>query len=234
MEIHKNIVITPKKYDFSHLDTHYEYFQIAYRFVNDYYKEDLDRIWNTDFNEITTKEFFREYTWCVYTSGFNARVVSKMFPALREVYEPLDGVFSDLKVSGINSIDIVNQALMICNNKRKVKAILDTAFIGGQEIKKSGWSIYKNTKLNSPDKLKELPFIGPITCFHLARNIGLLNFVKPDLHMNRLATRWHFENPVELCKSIQKEFNIPLGIVDLVLWYAASTFGTNEKSSSNR
>jgi thermostable 8-oxoguanine DNA glycosylase len=232
MELHKDIR-PPKKYDL-HLALDYmDYFRGALAFANEFYQEDVDRIRSTNFNTITPEEFFREYMWCVYTSGFNAKVVSRMFPILQDIYRPLDDVFAHCKIN-IDSVAMAHHALAICNNKRKVRAIINMAFKGGPEIKKSGWVIYKETKLSSPDKLKELPFIGPITCYHLARNIGLLNYIKPDLHLNRMAINWKFENPVELCKSIQKEFNLPLGIIDLVLWYAASTFGTNEKSNSIR
>jgi len=232
MELHKNIR-PPKKYDL-HLGLDYmDYFRGALAFVNEFYPEDLNRIMSTKFETLQPTDFFREYMWCVYTSGFNAKVVSRMFPILQDIYRPLDDVFANFKVN-IDSVAMAHHALAICNNKRKVKSIIDMAFKGGQEIKKSSWSIYRDTKLSSPDKLKELPFIGPITCYHLARNIGLLYYVKPDLHLNRMAINWKFEGPVELCRSIQKEFNLPLGIIDLVLWYSASTFGTNEKSTSIR
>lgn len=228
MELHKNIK-PPKKYDL-HLGLSYiDYFKESLLFVNEFYQDDVDRIRLTNFENLTPQEFFREMQWCVYTSGFNAKIVSKMFPALQEIYQPLYDVFSNFKVN-IDSVSIANDALIICNNKRKVKAIIDMAFKGGQEIKRFGWHTYKATKLNTPEKLKELPFVGPITCYHLARNIGLLEFIKPDLHLNRMAKNWKFENPVELCKTIQKDFNLPLGIIDLVLWYSASTFGSNEKN----
>jgi len=224
MEIHKTI--SSKKHNFIPTDTHLDFFRKALVFVNKFYQEDFDRIANTKFAELTPEEFFREYTWCVYTSGFNARVVSKMFPALQEIYSPLRDIFCKYESDNINIIDIVKRSLMICNNSRKVQSIVDMSFRSGAQIKKLSWGTYRDTKLNSPDKLKELPFIGPITCYHLARNIGLTHFVKPDVHMNRLAARWGFQNPVELCKSIQKEHDMPLGLIDLVLWYAASTFGS--------
>jgi hypothetical protein len=118
-------------------------------------------------------------------------------------------------------------AMAIFANKRKTKAVIDMAFIGGEEIHKLSWEVYRNTKLNSPDKLKELPFIGEITKFHLARNCGQLQFVKPDVHLEKAAKFWHFQSPMEMCETIKEKFDMPVGLIDLVLWYSFSTFGSN-------
>lgn len=224
MEIHKDIKLD-NKFHLSLTDNYLDFFSKALEFTKEYYSEDMNRISSTIFSEITPEHFFREYIWCVYTSGFNAKIVSKLFPALLEVYSPLEGVFARGKTD-VNAGDLRVQALAIVNNVRKVQSIIDTAFQGGSEIKTSGWVLYRDLKLSSPEKLEKLAYIGPITRYHLARNIGLLNHVKPDLHLVRMAKNWNFDNPISLCKSIQKEFDLPLGIIDLVLWYAASTFGT--------
>jgi hypothetical protein len=95
-----------------------------------------------------------------------------------------------------------------------------------------GWEEYKNQNLSSPDLLKKLPYIGRITCFHLARNIGLLENVKPDLHLVRLAKHWGYKDCLVMCQDVQKNHEetnrerLPLGIIDLAIWYSASTFST--------
>jgi hypothetical protein len=77
-----------------------------------------------------------------------------------------------------------------------------------------------------------LPYIGKVTAYHLGRNIGLLESVKPDLHLERMAKHWGEKSPETLVKGIQDKHTasvgeyIPAGLVDLCLWYAASTFGT--------
>jgi hypothetical protein len=223
MEIHK--AIKDDSFKLSLADSYQEYFSKALGFATKHYKEDMERISSTKFDEVSPEFFFREYCWVVCTSGFNAKIVSGFFPDLLRAVYPLLNVIEHNK-KDINTLDIAMQVSGLINNKRKIKAIIDCAYKIGESINESSWLIYRDTKLDSPDKLEELPFIGPITRYHLARNIGLLNFVKPDLHLVRMAANWKFENPIELCKAIQKEFNLPLGIIDLVLWYAASTFGT--------
>jgi hypothetical protein len=93
-------------------------------------------------------------------------------------------------------------------------------------FEKDGWEKFKKDNLSTPKMLQELPYIGPITCYHLARNIGLLDCVKPDLHLIRLAEHWGFPDCVSMCKTMGEGSGLPLGLVDLAVWYSCSTFGT--------
>jgi len=82
------------------------------------------------------------------------------------------------------------------------------------------------TLLAAEDKLaylESLPWVGPATKYHLARNLGI-EVVKPDRHLVRLAARFGYASPDALCRAIQVEGMIPpgpelrLGTIDLVLW----------------
>lgn len=223
MEIHKNI--KENKYNISLKDNVLDYFKKALLFCEENYREDMQRISTTSFKNLTPEVFFREYIWVVYTSGFNAKIVSKHFPALQDIYSPLLKTLKNNDTT-VNSIDIGIAALGIINNKRKVKSVISFAFDAGKEIARIGWEEYKNTKLNSPENLQTLPFIGSITRFHLARNIGHLDFVKPDKHLERAAAHYRFATPLEMCEEIKKHFDMKLGLIDLVLWYSLSTFGS--------
>jgi len=88
------------------------------------------------------------------------------------------------------------------------------------------WEAWRQDRLSSPELLRRLPYVGPVTCFHLARNLGMLECVKPDLHLVRMAEHWGYPGCVEMCEDLRPD-GMPLGIVDLILWYAASTFGTS-------
>jgi hypothetical protein len=71
---------------------------------------------------------------------------------------------------------------------------------------------------NPIDYLETLPWIGPITKYHLARNIGI-DCVKPDRHLVKLANMFGFSSPYEMCIEIQKYSpNDRLGTIDLILW----------------
>lgn len=226
MEIHRKIEIK-EWYNCFLTQSYLDYFEEARRFSYEYYSDTIDRISNTNFYTITPEFFYQEAQWCVLTSGFNSKIISNLFPKLSIIFQPLTD-FVGGKIENVNSIDITMDAMNIFGNKRKIKAIIDIAFILQDNIKKFGWKIYKEMELNSPEKLTKLPFIGNITCFHLARNCGHLDVIKPDLHLTRLAQAFNFNSPLEMCKEIkkQKHYDLPLGIIDLCLFYFASTFGT--------
>lgn len=223
MELHKNISFN-NKYKLSLKDNYLDFFEKAKLFTIENYSEDFNRIKNTEFDEVTPDFFLREMTWCICVSGFNAKIVSNFFPDLLRILEP------SFNLKNNYSIDL-DSLLKIFNNKRKMNAIISNTNIIANGIKNMGWMLYRNSRLNHPEKLENFAMIGPAISKHLARNIGLLNFVKPDVHLKRLANIWNFNTPDDLCAAIQQKHHMPLGLIDLCLFYAASTFGTNENSS---
>lgn len=229
MELHKELLIDKEKYNFSLENDYLEYFDKGLKFVNEYYSEDYNRIAKTNFNEITPDFFLKEMTWCICVSGFNSKIVSKFYPKLIAILDPM---FNDIANNrwqywDDNCHTLEKPLLNIFNNKRKIEAIICNAVeLVARGQRKLGWEAYKNESLNTAEKLENFQMVGPAISKHLARNIGLLNFVKPDIHLKRLAKNWNFESPDILCREIQKHYEIPLGLIDLVLFYTASTFGT--------
>lgn len=65
--------------------------------------------------------------------------------------------------------------------------------------------------------LQTFSFIGSITKYHLARNVGL-DVVKPDRHMVRLAQYLQYSSPDELVSEIASETGERKGLIDFVLW----------------
>lgn len=65
-----------------------------------------------------------------------------------------------------------------------------------------------------------LPWIGPITKFHLAKNFGT-DVAKPDVHMVRLAEAEN-TNSQELCKRLALETGYRAATVDMILWRACA------------
>ena len=71
------------------------------------------------------------------------------------------------------------------------------------------------------DKLafcRGLPFIGPVTQYHLAKNLGV-DTAKPDLHLARLAERDGLD-PHVLCARIAAKTGYRVATVDTILWRA--------------
>jgi len=212
-------------------DSPSEYFRKAHEFAKKHYREEMGRIWSTRFEEVSPNFFFIEYVWVVHATGFNAKVVAKMLPRLTAAY----GIGAD--GSGWDALgkwrleEVLSRVLPVCNNPQKAKAVHSTARLMKDAMfpedlgRTESWEEFRQRRLASPELLSRLPYVGRITCFHLARNIGLFESVKPDLHLVRLASHWGFKDCVEMCESMRPD-GMPLGIVDLILWYASSTFGT--------
>lgn len=227
MEKHKN-----KKFDdkFNYLKdniNHLEYFEIAKEFVNLYYKEELNRILTTNFNEVSPEFFFKEMVWAICVSGFNSKIVSSFFDKFYNAVKPLTEVINGNL--NINTLDIAMDAMQVFENVNKIRAIINNSFYIGERVNDIGWEKFRNEQLNSPSKLQEnFAYIGPVVSFHLARNIGLIDNVKEDLHLKRASSYWGFKSGRELCQDIQKRHNFPLGIIDLIFFYSLSTFGSKQ------
>jgi hypothetical protein len=70
------------------------------------------------------------------------------------------------------------------------------------------------------DFLRQLPWIGPITCFHLEKNLGG-DYAKPDVHMDRLARR-ETTTTDELCRRLARLTGYRIATIDTVLWRACA------------
>jgi hypothetical protein len=66
----------------------------------------------------------------------------------------------------------------------------------------------------------ELPWIGPITKYHLAKNLGV-DVAKPDVHLARLAIA-NGCSVDELCQRIAARSGLRVATVDVVLWRACA------------
>jgi len=65
-----------------------------------------------------------------------------------------------------------------------------------------------------------LPWVGPVTKFHLAKNLGA-DVAKPDVHLNRLAEPEGI-TAQELCERLAQETGYRAATVDLILWRACA------------
>lgn len=74
---------------------------------------------------------------------------------------------------------------------------------------------------NKLEYLQTIPFIGSITKYHLAKNLGY-DFVKPDRHLVRIAKEYGFDDCNDLCKKISEETGDKVSLIDIVLWRSAN------------
>jgi len=65
-----------------------------------------------------------------------------------------------------------------------------------------------------------LPWIGSITKYHLAKNYGI-DVAKPDVHLKRLQDHTGL-SPQALCEYISQQTGYRVGTVDVILWRACA------------
>ena len=151
-----------------------------------------------------------EAAWGIVNSGFRYQVARRMWPSLLKAASGFD-VSKMLK----SRQETKRCMLAVLNYPRKIDAILAIAELSEGE----GWKqIVQDAK--EPTKLQRLPFIGPTTCFHLAKSLGT-DCVKPDVHLRRAAAAAGYETPLALCEAIRCEADVRrsrLVLVDIVLW----------------
>ncbi len=73
---------------------------------------------------------------------------------------------------------------------------------------------------NKIEYLQTIPFIGKITCWHLAKNLGV-DCVKPDRHLVRIADMYGW-TPDDLCSKLSNDSGLKKCTVDIILWRAAN------------
>ena len=68
--------------------------------------------------------------------------------------------------------------------------------------------------------LRSLPWIGDVTSYHLAKNLGA-DVAKPDVHMERLARRDRTSTHA-LCRKLARQSGYRIATIDTVLWQACA------------
>lgn len=159
------------------------------------------------FEEMNDREVLREYAWVVFNSGMRNAVIEALWGDITKAlrYFNIDNILKDKD-------DVLTDALKVFGNYKKVDAIIRFA----ERLAHGSLQFRREVKADVLTSLDKLSFIGPITKYHLARNLGF-EFIKPDRHLVRLAKKYS-TNPFELCNAIHEKTNRRLGTIDVVLW----------------
>ncbi|MBI4965458.1 MAG: hypothetical protein HY913_19430 [Desulfomonile tiedjei] len=168
------------------------------------------------FSEVTETDFLRESAWVVLSAGMRETVIRRKF-------EPISQAFYWWRSASLiaDNAEVCRQeASTIFANDRKLKAITTIA----ERITKKGFPAFKNfVGHHGVDFIQQLPFMGPATSYHLAKNIGL-DEVKPDRHLKRTAAATGYSNPRDLCEDIARIVGDRVSVVDVVLWRFATIY----------
>lgn len=159
-------------------------------------------------DQITPEEFLSEAAWVIINSGFRESVARRLFPAITLCFCDWEAAEIARSAGGCRAA-----ALKVFAHAGKIDAIIDIAMKVD-----SDWPALRNRIADQPlEHLKALPFIGPITASHLAKNLGY-SVAKADRHLVRTANTWGCGSVQALCDRIALATGDPVGVVDLVLW----------------
>ena len=213
MELHQGTPRDRDRYEVNWSLSIEHLFERAKLYAEEHHKDTLSRYRFIKPDGIRSQDFWSEYIWTCYTSGFSAKVLSTFWHELLDAYGPW---------TLTHEIGIIwPRVSPIIANRRKCESILTTRGL----MQELGWETFWNTYCKSVDTLQQLPFVGKITKNHLGRNLGL-DCVKEDIHLTRLADHYEFPNATLMCEFLAGLYDERIGVVDFILWAYAAAFGT--------
>jgi hypothetical protein len=159
---------------------------------------------------IAETDFLREAAWVILSVGMRESVI-------RQKFEGISASFKDWSSSKLISEDAeecVRQALRQFQHVGKIGAILFLC----KYMNAVGFNDWRPRAFQDPiQSFQDFPFIGPVTAFHLAKNLGF-DVAKADRHLARLASHHGYASVHEFCNHIASSVGDSVTTVDTVLW----------------
>lgn len=190
------------------------YFQAKRYVIANGYGPEID--WQSELSISTLSEptFLREGAWVILAAGISEQVVRSRFDAVSKAFFE----WSSAKLILTHWQQCCDSAMRAFGHRRKIEAIGRLA----ERVSESDITALRELLLEKgPPCLQVFDFIGPITSFHLAKNLGF-DCVKEDRHLRRLAESLGFQTAAELCRTISSLSLDPLRVIDVVLWRFAT------------
>ena len=178
------------------------------------FSAEIDAYWTAPGGPFSEREFLQEAAWVILSCGLSEQVVRQCFPRVTRAFCDWESAHAIV----CHAERCRRRALGAFRNRRKINAILTVArHVVGQGIA----SVRASLVVDGPDALLHLPFFGPATSKHLAKNLGMA-VAKPDRHLLRIAAAIGYESVDNLCSDIAAMTGHPVGAVDHVLWRHAA------------
>jgi hypothetical protein len=169
---------------------------------------------NIDFDSLNESTFLRELAWVTLSCGMREQVIRRKFDLISECFFNWSSAGKIVS----NRDECFRKALNVFNHQRKITAIIISSGI----IKEIDFHYLKQQMKENPlEILQQFPYIGEVTVFHLAKNIGL-NVAKPDRHLVRIADNEGYDNVQDFCKKVSLLTGDSLSVVDIVFWRFAN------------
>lgn len=168
-----------------------------------------------ELSEISESEFLEELAWVILSAGMAESVVRRKFP---QISQSFCNWKSAHQISE-NATECVANALSYFRHEGKIKAIAAAAAM--LAMPGSFERLRERILLDPINELQSFSYIGRITAFHLAKNVGV-KVAKPDRHLVRLAHSNGFESAHQFCETIAQFLGEDIRRVDSVLWRFAT------------
>ena len=182
--------------------------------IDEGYLDEVSWQSNLRFDDLDESTFLRELAWVVLSSGMRERVIRNLFERISKCF--YNWASAELIVG--NEDRCFHEATKVFNSKPKILAIINAA----NKVKNVGFHQLKKTIRENPiERLQDFSYIGPITVYHLAKNIGL-PVAKPDRHLTRIANREGYSDVQKFCNEISRLSGDSIPVVDIVLWRFAT------------
>lgn len=159
--------------------------------VENGFKAEIEIVRSRRFAFADEEDFLHQYIYVVLNAGISNKAAESMYHD-----------FTDRGIEAINH-----------DGKR--------TSIGLALIKYKEWfeTLQKKKPEHRLPYLETLPWIGKITKYHLARNLGI-DVAKPDRHLLRVAEKFGYTDIQEMCRQVSKRTGDRIGVVDVVIWRA--------------
>lgn len=186
---------------------------------NSSFAEIHERLYNPKI--FTPDEFAEEIFYVICVAGFKQTTAKKMCNKVKDyIKEHQNPQFEDM-IKIYRNVNKINAIIKVWNNRK--------------ELHNKFYSL--STPEEKLEFLSQLPHIGNITKYHIARNLGI-NFVKYDIWIQRLGVALYGGDEYidkisnsklnleikKMCDKmfcdLEKQINEKTGYIDVVLWKA--------------
>jgi len=192
-----------------------EFYLDAKKFVIDSgYFAEIDRQDQSCMRQAGEQDLLREAAWVVLSSGMREQVIRRYFPAVSTAFYE----WSSAARIALDGPRCVEKALCSFRHRPKIEAIARNCEL---VTELGADNILRRTEREGPTGLQVFDYVGEVTCWHLAKNLGL-DVVKPDRHLVRMASAAGCGSPGVLCRRIAEFTGDRVAVVDIVLWRYAN------------
>ena len=171
---------------------------------------ELDWQRSTEPSSFTEQDLLREAAWVILCSGFREATVRAHFDYISLCYCDWESAEAIVE----SAVMCREAAGSVFNHAAKLHAICQVAEI----VQGDGFDCIKQRLLLDPiPQLRRFAFIGPVTAWHLAKNLGF-DVAKPDRHLMKISKAFNFPSPAHLCEALANVTGESVKVVDIALW----------------